>query len=122
MSLLFGEEVGVADGPEVEEREVTCTNKVSIVFPSSFGPGVPNHRHCIKTIYRVFWKNKNARHRRKYNHLAARREPVTEFGDIYFQLFFHVNMYQCIIWVSYKSGITLYILFHNVFIMRTFHM
>lgn len=30
----------VADSPEMEEREVTCTNKVSMVFLSSCGPGV----------------------------------------------------------------------------------
>lgn len=30
----------VVDGPEMEEREVTCANKVSIVFRSSYGPGV----------------------------------------------------------------------------------
>ena len=52
---MIGEGVRAAGSPEVEEREVTCTNKVSIVFCSRCGLGVAQPQ--VPLNRRVFISN-----------------------------------------------------------------
>ena len=54
LSRLLRERVGVVHNPEVEEKEVTCTIKVSIVFPSSCGPEVAQAQAPLKLKLKIY--------------------------------------------------------------------
>ena len=61
MCRHFGEVVGVAKS-QVEEKEVTCTKKVGVVFPSTCGPGAAQPQASLSIyilsmyVYRIVWK------------------------------------------------------------------
>ena len=51
LSRLLRERVGVVHNPEVEEKEVTCTIKVSIVFPQQLWARSSASTGTIKNIH-----------------------------------------------------------------------